>query len=351
MITSVILSIAISSPAQAWASEGAESCRAFEKLERPSMGRYVTGDTKWWGADPVFAYQGGSVLPRSMSSGDAGVLYMDGFLPVAVPPSAEGPACPEALEPGVAAQVVGTVDSAMVPSDAILWVSGCGNTQPVRDGHFEMPVQAGQCHLVVHATDHKSSWRSDAVEVDPQQGQTSGVALRVENLQYWAGLVLEERSSGFAVLGFPAGSSAPQSGITVGDIVIRIDDTPTLNADPETVGALLRGPADQSVEVTTSTGQTFVIDRTPVDFSFSAGNIGLRVEEVDGRIIVVESTGPAAKRGIRSGDIVIASDGVPAAEWTVGQLTMHWRGGGLRKVTLQRGEDTRTVIVPLRRLY
>ena len=61
--------------------------------------------------------------------------------------------------------------------------------------------------------------------------------------------------------------------------------------------------------------------------SFSAGNVGLRVEAVGGRFVVAEAVGPAAKRGLRPGDVILASNGTPVEEWTAGHLTLHWRGG------------------------
>ncbi len=85
--------------------------------------------------------------------------------------------------------------------------------------------------------------------------------------------------------------------------------------------------------------------------SFSAGNVGLRVEAVGGRFVVAEAVGPAAKRGLRPGDVILASNGTPVEEWTAGHLTLHWRGGGLRRVRVQRAGEAYTVIIPLCRLF
>lgn len=326
-------------------------CPAFAAVEQHTSGAYFTGDTQApWDAIPLLITPAGNVVPRSMERGEGGVLHLRGFLPVVVPPTTGAPACPAALTPGEPAKLEATVDTSQLPPDAEVWVTGCGGSAHEVRGRVEMSVQAGACALVVYAYDGKFRWASDPVEVHPVAGEVLHLQLTSGQVQHWAGLVLLPSPGGYVITRFPAGSRAVDSGLAVGDEVTHIAGVAVRGLAPAAVQALLTGPEGTTVEVTVAGGRRHEVRRAPRDASFNAGNVGLRVEAVGGRIVVAEVVGPAAKRGLRPGDVILASGGKTADEWTVGHLTLHWRGGGLRRVQFQRGDDVHTVILPVRRL-
>ena len=350
MLTIALMIGALSIGGQAHAKSPAAACST---LPIPDLGM-ITGTYYAGGSGPlaplglVALTSAGLIIPPTMEQGKAGVLYLEGFLPAHAASTDIGPACPDSLVVGDAAVIVGEVDSSDYPPDAEVWVHGCQNTAQVRDGTFEMPVVAGDCDLVVQASDFKWTWRSQAVAVSPRPGSRTQVTLPAGSPIAWAALNLAFTDKGTRVDSFPAGSAAAASGLAAGDIIVIIDGKDIRNHAPAAVLKLLEGPIGTVLEIVTDTGAKHHVERTTSDSSFSAGNVGLRVERVGTRIVVAEAVGPAARKGIRPGDVIEASGGTPAAEWEIGNLTLSWRGGGFRRISVSRAGESHRYVVPVR---
>jgi C-terminal processing protease CtpA/Prc len=91
------------------------------------------------------------------------------------------------------------------------------------------------------------------------------------------------------------------------------------------------------VTVGTDRGATFTLTRRAVDESFRGKNIGIRVEAGAGGLVVAEVAGPAARAGVKVGDVVVQLDGADASHFTPGAFAGASRGLGKRKLTVRRG--------------
>jgi carboxyl-terminal processing protease len=161
-----------------------------------------------------------------------------------------------------------------------------------------------------------------------------------------------------AVRALAAGPSAPAPPALVGD---PDRDRAAVAAYVGAVVALAPRDAERIVLSVLAAMVRAVDDRygavfTPSELSVYLGDlrgeasgVGVQVESVGGHMTVLDVTpgGPADRAGVRSGDVLVAVDGVSTAGETADQTAARLRGpeGSTVSVTVRAGAGDRTVVV------
>ncbi len=129
------------------------------------------------------------------------------------------------------------------------------------------------------------------------------------------------------------GSPASRAGLKEGDIVVEFDGKPVADASdlPAAVAStkpgskvalkVWRDRAEKSLEVTVGDMANERVAQAPNDDAAPKGKLGVAVRPLtndearalqsDGGLLVQQATGPAAKAGLRAGDVIVAVDGRP----------------------------------------
>jgi len=127
------------------------------------------------------------------------------------------------------------------------------------------------------------------------------------------------------------GSPAQHAGIKDGDVILEVDGTPILSASdlPPLVASLQPGSTavltvwrhDGEKKINVKVGELVQEAMTPEEKGVEGGKLGLAVRPLtaeerrdsglDGGLLVVEVTGPAARAGIQDGDVILALNGTP----------------------------------------
>ena len=142
-----------------------------------------------------------------------------------------------------------------------------------------------------------------------------------------------ERPRGALVSKVERDSPASKAGLKEGDVVVEFDGKPIADASdlptavagsrPGTKVALKvwRDRAEKSLEITVGDLSSERVAQAPSDEAAPKGKLGVAVRPLtgdeartlqsDGGLLVQQATGPAAKAGLRTGDVIVAVDGRP----------------------------------------
>jgi serine protease Do len=130
-----------------------------------------------------------------------------------------------------------------------------------------------------------------------------------------------DRPRGYRVRSVFAGSPAARAGIRTGDVIVSLDGSPIESQDAFETALASRGPG-RPMKLVLRSGGT---DRTvtlqgqapPPDLGVQTlrDQLGISLSAVRGglRITVADRSGPAARAGIESGDLLLALDGTRVA--------------------------------------
>jgi len=142
-----------------------------------------------------------------------------------------------------------------------------------------------------------------------------------------------EKPRGALVSKVERDSPASKAGLKEGDVVVEFDGKPIADASdlptavagsrPGTKVALKvwRDRAEKSLEITVGDLSSERVAQAPSDEAAPKGKLGVAVRPLtgdeartlqsDGGLLVQQATGPAAKAGLRTGDVIVAVDGRP----------------------------------------
>jgi serine protease Do len=142
-----------------------------------------------------------------------------------------------------------------------------------------------------------------------------------------------EKPRGALVSKVERDSPASKAGLKEGDVVVEFDGKPIADASdlptavagsrPGTKVALKvwRDRAEKSLEITVGDLSSERVAQAPSDDAAPKGKLGVAVRPLtgdeartlqsDGGLLVQQATGPAAKAGLRAGDVIVAVDGRP----------------------------------------
>ncbi len=174
------------------------------------------------------------------------------------------------------------------------------------------------------------------------------------------------RPDGALVSSVATDSAAAKAGLQAGDVITQVDQTPVKRAGDlsSTIGMsapgtkvklkVWRNKASRDIDVALTGAEA---DKTAANPSGESGSerIGLALHaltgdersqaQVDSGLMVEDVTGPAARAGIRPGDIVVGINGQPAKSV---QQVRTVLGGHPKSVALLIDRDGQKIFVPVR---